>query len=357
MNKEDIEKIYNLYSNVWKERCSKFPNESSIGIIKEAPARIVVLGDLHGDWNATIKSLVKAKLIDANNYNKWIGGDTVLVQLGDQIDRCRLDRGFCHLEGATINDEASDMKILRYFTFLHNEAIKIGGAVYSILGNHEVMNVDGDFRYVSRKNLLEFSKDGTWEDGVKKRREKFKPGNEIANFLACTRKTALVIGKNLFIHAGIVPEIANKYNVNDINRIIALYLFDKLNDKNKYSDLLTNSKTSPYWTRLLGNLNKRDDTEKVKEICDSIFDSGVLTNLLGTDSNHKIERIFLGHTPQIMEGINTMCDDRIYYVDVGVSQAFDSYDKILQNKNERSKSRNYPFIEIINDTTVNYDKN
>ena len=27
-----------------------------------------------------------------------------------------------------------------------------------------------------------------------------------------------------------------------------------------------------------------------------------------------------------MKGINTMCDDRIYYVDVGVSQAFDSYD-------------------------------
>jgi len=357
MKKEDIEKIYDLYTNVWEERCSKFPNESSIGVIKEAPNRIIVLGDLHGDWNATIKSLVKAKLIDSNNYNKWIGCDTILVQLGDQIDRCRLDRGDCHLEGATINDEASDMKILRYFTFLHNEAIKEGGAVYSILGNHEVMNVDGNFRYVSRKNLLEFSTDGTIKDGWEKRTEQFKPGNEIANFLACTRKTALVIGKNLFIHAGIVPEIANKYNVNDINRIIALYLFDKLKDKDKYSDLLTNSDTSPYWTRLLGNLNRKINKEEVKEICHSIFDKEILTNLLGTKSNHKIERIFLGHTPQIMKGINTMCDDRIYYVDVGVSQAFDSYDTILQNSEHRSKTRNYPFVEIINDTTVIYEKN
>ena len=103
MNKEDIEKIYNLYSEVWEERCSNFPNESSIGVIKEAPHRIVVLGDLHGDWNATTKSLLKAKLIDPNDHKKWIGGETILVQLGDQVDRCRLDRGPCHMDGATIN--------------------------------------------------------------------------------------------------------------------------------------------------------------------------------------------------------------------------------------------------------------
>ena len=357
MNKEDIEKIYNLYSEVWEERCSNFPNESSIGVIKEAPHRIVVLGDLHGDWNATTKSLLKAKLIDPNDHKKWIGGESILVQLGDQVDRCRLDRGPCHMDGATINDEASDIKILEYFTDLHNQAIKVGGAVYSILGNHEVMNVDGDFRYVSRKNLLEFSKDGTIQDGITRRKEEFKPGNKIANFLACTRKTALVIGKNLFIHAGIVPDIAKKYNVNDINRIVALYLFDKLKDKNKYNELLINAKTSPYWTRLLGNLNRNLNQDKVEEICHSVFDSGVLTNLLGTTTNHKIERIFIGHTPQMLKGINTMCNDRIYYVDVGVSQAFDSFDTKYQFQNKRSNTRNYPFVEIIDDTTVNYDKN
>ena len=136
-------------------------------LLKKHLKRIVVLGDLHGDWNATIKSLIKAKLIDSNNHLKWIGEETILVQLGDQVDRCRLDKGPCHMEGATKNDEASDIKILKYFTDLHNQAIKDGGAVYSILGNHEVMNVDGDLRYKSRANLMEFSKDGTVEDGIK----------------------------------------------------------------------------------------------------------------------------------------------------------------------------------------------
>lgn len=351
MNKQDIEKIYKIYSNVWKERCKNFPNESSIGVIKNAPNRIIVLGDLHGDWNATILSLRKANLIDTNT--NWIGGSSILVQLGDQVDRCRLDRGPCHKQNATLNDEASDMKILRYFTKLHQQASKKGGAVYSILGNHEVMNVDGDFRYVSHANLMEFSKDGSIEDGIKNRKKQFKPGNNIANFLACTRKTALVIGKNLFIHAGIVPHIAKKYNVNDINRIIALYLFDELKDKNKYSDLLINAKTSPYWTRLLGNLNRTNNKEYTDKICESVFKKGVLSNLVGEKEEHTIERIFIGHTPQLMKGINTMCNNRIYYVDVGVSTAFDGYDTSIKTSNKRSQGRNYPLAEIINDKVVN----
>jgi hypothetical protein len=36
--------------------------------------RIIVLGDIHGDWELTIKLLKLAKVIDDNN--KWIGGET-----------------------------------------------------------------------------------------------------------------------------------------------------------------------------------------------------------------------------------------------------------------------------------------
>ena len=57
---------------------------------------------------------------------------------------------------------------------------------------------------------------------------KFSPGNEIANFLACTREMAIVIGSNLFVHAGILPSIVNRYNVDDLNNILSLYLLDEL---------------------------------------------------------------------------------------------------------------------------------
>lgn len=323
MNKENLDEVYNLYSRIWKKRCSEFSNEPPISIIKEAPSKIVVIGDLHGDWNATIKSLKAGGVIDDNN--KWIGNDTIVVQLGDQIDRCRLDKGPCHLSGATINDEASDMKILEYFSDLHKQASKYGGAVYSILGNHEMMNVHGDFRYVSQKNLLDFTLDGTIESGINNRKEQFKPGNKIANFLACTRRVIMVIGNNLFVHAGIVPEIANKYNVDNINAIVALYLFDQLKDSSKYNDLLTDPHLSPLWTRKLGNLNRIPNPEYVNNMCNEIFDSGMLSNLLGTEEKHPIKRIFIGHTPQILKGVNSMCNGKIWYMDTGASAAFDGF--------------------------------
>ena len=49
--------------------------------------RILVLGDIHGDFNMLIKLLRKGNVI--NKSNKWIGKDTVVVQVGDQIDSCR----------------------------------------------------------------------------------------------------------------------------------------------------------------------------------------------------------------------------------------------------------------------------
>ena len=61
----------------------------------------------------TFESLKIAKLID--NNGKWIGGDTVVVQVGDQVDRCRPVDNECDHPKETVNDEASDIKILFLF--------------------------------------------------------------------------------------------------------------------------------------------------------------------------------------------------------------------------------------------------
>ncbi|HCQ02865.1 MAG TPA: hypothetical protein DIT99_20230 [Candidatus Latescibacteria bacterium] len=53
--------------------------------ISQEHARIVAIGDVHGDVDALVSILRKADVIDARN--QWIGGKTVLVQLGDVLDR------------------------------------------------------------------------------------------------------------------------------------------------------------------------------------------------------------------------------------------------------------------------------
>ena len=47
--------------------------------------RIVVLGDIHGDYQQCIKSLVMCGVTDGNGH--WIANDNILVQMGDLLDR------------------------------------------------------------------------------------------------------------------------------------------------------------------------------------------------------------------------------------------------------------------------------
>ena len=106
--------------------------------------RIIVLGDIHGDYDYTIELLKIGKIINIDDGKiKWIGKDTIVVQVGDQIDNCRpplSDKLFCNSHVAK-NDEASDIKILELFNELHLQAQKDGGKVISLLGNHEILNV------------------------------------------------------------------------------------------------------------------------------------------------------------------------------------------------------------------------
>lgn len=109
--------------------------------------RLVAVGDLHGGQslpllisiglilrNADIdnakKVLRMAKVID--DKADWAGGSDILVQTGDIVDR-----------GTYALD------IYRLMQKLRGQADAAGGRVVSILGNHEIMNAIGDWRWAS----------------------------------------------------------------------------------------------------------------------------------------------------------------------------------------------------------------
>ena len=310
-----------------------------------AVKRIIVIGDLHGDWDITIKSLKLAKVID--NNNNWNGGETVVVQLGDQIDRCRSSGRRCIFPEETPNDEASDMKILMFFTQLHEQAQKVGGAVYSILGNHELMNVDGNMNYVSYLNIKDFENFHTPEgksiaNSLDARKWAFRPGNPVANFLSCTRQLSLVIGSNIFVHAGILEKIAKEYKIEDMNKIMTLYLQKKLKNPLKYNDLLESSDYSPLWNRIFATQLPS------QQLCDNLMNP--------LKQYYKVDRIFVGHTPQMQSGISNSCEGKIWLTDYGASKAFDAFDTNFVIKNERAPIRNVQVLEILNDSQINIIK-
>jgi hypothetical protein len=94
-----------------------------------APARIVAVGDLHGDHAAWLAIARAAGVIDPRG--RWSGGRTVLVQTGDIVDRGPDSR-----------------RIIDMLMRLGREAARAGGRVIVLSGNHEAMMVTGDLRYV-----------------------------------------------------------------------------------------------------------------------------------------------------------------------------------------------------------------
>jgi hypothetical protein len=145
--------------------------------------RLVAIADLHGDLAAGFRALRLAGLVDP--AGAWSGGDAILVQTGDLVDR---------------GGEAKQLYEL--FQRLAREARAQGGEVYNLLGNHETMNMLGDVRYVNRTDYLHFG-------GAKARARAFSAAGELGRWLR-SLPVALHLGDTVFVHAGITKQWATK---------------------------------------------------------------------------------------------------------------------------------------------------
>ena len=269
--------------------CDKYSN----GIITEK-SRILVIGDLHADFNKTKELFIYFNIIDDNE--NWIANpkDTTIVQLGDQLD------------GGGRGEEESygEIDLINFMDRLHDKAYKYGGGVYSLIGNHEIMNLIGNFQYASTKDI-------NLQGGIELRQKIFSPGGDIFNKMSCTRNVVLKIGDFIFVHAGILPSHIN-HNEKDIfikkiNTLMRLYLQGKLDwddvDIQKYF-LDTNG---VIWNRKYG------DKVISNDICNKLNE---VTKLLN------VGHMIVGHTVQ--DSINSKCDNKLWRVDVGLSGAFDT---------------------------------
>ena len=283
-----------------------------------APGRVVALGDVHGDIGQARRALSIAGVLgeggDAVNP-EWVGGDTVVVQVGDVLDRG--------------DDEIAILILLQK---LHKQAEKEGGAVYILNGNHEVLNVSGDFRYVTQGAFQESMRFGehlvnlfgkAFEDAfggaeedprkkqVKARIGLFSPGGPLAQQLAMN-STVLIVNDTVFAHGGLMPRHV-EFGLERLNNAVADWMRGKdiedEEDRTALGMAIGSVKDSVVWNRTFS-------TEQFVTESDRDRACEVLGKTL--DMIPGARRMVVGHTPQL-GGCNGECDGRIWRIDVGMS--------------------------------------
>jgi len=259
--------------------------------------RIVAMGDLHGDLGATRQALRLAGAID--QADQWIGGDLIVVQTGDQLDR---------------GDE--EQAILELLDRLQDEALAVGGALHLLNGNHELMNTRLDFRYVTEGGFTDFQDAVaiTDEDSLllahepdhRARVAAFRPGGPFAILLA-ERPVVLVLDQNVFVHGGLLPMHLD-YGIERLNDEVRDWLLGKGEPPE-----FIHTGESPTWTR-----NYSDELE-----ADDCLQLGEVLERLGA------VRMIVGHTVQDA-GITPLCEGHVWCIDSGMSEYYGSTIEVLE---------------------------
>jgi hypothetical protein len=236
--------------------------------------RLVAIGDLHGDLEAARAAFRAAGAIDASD--KWIGGDLVVVQTGDVLDR-----------------GDGEVAILDLIDKLARDAKAAGGAVVPLLGNHELMNAAGDFRYVTPGGQRDFDGD---------RAHELAPGGVWGKRLAAHDVVAIV-GDTVFSHAGVLGPWATK--VPETNLAARCWL-----DGQGPAPAVADAQDGPLWTRTLAS----DHVD-----CAALH---AALDALGA------KRMVIAHTVQ--PHINAACDGALWRIDVGMTKMFGGPIEVLE---------------------------
>jgi len=261
-----------------------------------ASARLIAIGDLHGDLAASRAALRLGGAIDGDD--RWVGGTLTVVQTGDEIDR---------------GDE--DRDILDLFERLAGAARAAGGRVIALNGNHEVMNVQGDFRYVTPGAVSPFAgvsprsplARGTARDFAD-RAAAFLPGGAYALKLA-ERDVIAVVGDSAFVHGGVLPEHVS-YGIARLNHEVR----DWMKNGPAAAPRAISNERGPVWLR---------DYALDPVSAETCAVLGQALDALG------VRRLVVGHTTQ-KTGISSACGDRVYRIDVGLSRFYGGPLQVLE---------------------------
>jgi hypothetical protein len=163
---------------------------------------LYVLGDVHGEYDALVEGLRAAGLVDEKL--RWSGGRRHLALAGDLTDR------------------GPDVLALLWLVYrLEREAAAAGGAVHVVLGNHEVMVLLGDERYVHPKEMHVAALHSAGYH------EMFDPRTSILGRWLSSRPGLIRVDRALIAHGGLGERYAD-YGLLEFEDSLAAYVSEEL---------------------------------------------------------------------------------------------------------------------------------
>jgi hypothetical protein len=287
--------------------------------VRGAP-RVVAVGDVHGAYDNFVKVLQMTGLVDEDV--RWVGGKTRLVQTGDLLDHGK-----------------DTPKVLDLLMRLEGESAAVGGRVHALLGNHEVMNILGDLRFVdpleyeafrtpeSEKRREEFvdkmvdraraqaQAQGAQlrEDAYRAKLEKEAPLGFVERTEAFSakgrygrwlreRKVVVKIDDVVFLHGGLSPEVA-ALGCTVINETVHRELTDEVDETRKDPlASLTARENGPLWYRGLAREEEKTFASSVEQVLHSMGAKAIVVAHTFT-KNGRIQVRFGGRVVMIDAGM------------------------------------------------------
>lgn len=245
---------------------------------------IFAIGDIHGRYDALINLLTNNKIIDANK--KWNFGKGHLIFLGDLFDR-----------GNAVTETLWFLHELKF------NAQEFGGDVHVLLGNHEIMALTGDHRYLNDKYY--YFTHFTYTNYFQLYGKNTVIGRWLRN-----QNIIMQINDYLFLHAGISPEFDSKnYTYDALNSRFQNYLnfsFPLISNSME-EDILSTS--GPLWYRGYSNIQNKE----------AVVPQQFVNTYLGS---RKLKKMILGHN--IQPAISTSYEGKVVSIDIFINESGDS---------------------------------
>ena len=240
--------------------------------------KTLIISDPHGDLESFI-SVLRNKGVIGKHY-EWTYEKNQVIVIGDVFDR------------------GKDVLPIFWLMYkLEQEAWEAGGVMTFMLGNHEEMVLRGNLKYTRSKY-----KDLATSLGMEYA-DLWHETSELGYWLR-SRNLIQIVGKNLFVHAGLSKEFTGMENtVAEVNEEAAKSIFLSKKERQELSALSDSiyGNRGPFWFRGMVK-----DEEKCRPSTPEDVD-----HIL---KQYSVNRVFVGHT--IFDDVTAFFDGKVVAVNV-----------------------------------------